>query len=278
MKTKIFVIFICISVVLCGCVKNNNLKQAKEDDLVNSNENNNTNNNQKDYFLIEIPYTKDIKQIDYVIIDGYGRKTIFADNKLYVYSEKKYLNETHWKSVDFDLTGYRFIGIDVAEIMFMSQDSIAIFNGNVSTIEVYNKNDFYRDYTYKIWKNYNDYIFYNYGINRINDGYIILNDDKKIGIPENEVIINNYIINHRIFKNNELYIRDIFYSDKNNFYYIGYDEKDKCNEYADVECEYKLIQINYFNNLLNDYQNNISYFDGHFLITKENKMYEVSYK
>lgn len=278
MKNKFLIILLCFFICnsVCGC-SNNNLEN--ENDISNGlNENNGVDESVKNYDLSEIPYNNEIKDVHYVIKDGFGRKTIFADNKLYVYSEKKYLNETHWKSIDFDFTGYKFIGIDFNEVMFMSKNSIAIFNGNVQTIDAYNKKDFVRDYTDKIWKNYNAYIFYNFGANTVNDEYIFLNGEKKIEIPENEAIVNNYIINDRIFKNSELYIQDIFYSNNNNFYYVGHDEDDKCNEYADVECDEKLIRIECFDKLLEDYQDNINYFDGHFLITKDNKMYEVFYK
>lgn len=275
MKRILAIVWIIIIMLsFCSC-------QDTESDASNNDSGNkittSANLKEKNYLLTEIPYTNEIEKIDYVIIDCYGRKTIFADNKLYVYSEKKFLNETHWKSLDFDLKGYKFVGIDVNEILFMSKENIAIYNTNISSIDVSDKKSFYRDYTDEIWENYNDNIFYNFGIKRIYDKYILLNKDTRIDIPTDEIIINNYIINTRIFTHEELYIHDLFYSDKGNFYYVGHDETCKSNEYADFECDGKLIKIKEFDDILNDYHDNINYFDGHFLITKENKMYEVSY-
>lgn len=60
-----------------------------------------------------------------------------------------------------------------------------------------------------------------------------------------------------------------------NVYEIGVDANDKCHIYEDVKCTYTLIKTNKLDDLLDNFKNNISYFDGKYLITKDNNIYRI---
>lgn len=268
------VLFVLIAIVVLGCKKN----QVNTNNLTNQN----SINNQKthNYMLQEIDFTNemdDLKQI--IFFDMYDLLIVYNEDGLYRYSEKKYSNETHWKKYDFNFDKYKFVGKDGNELLFMANNkNIALVNLYLNIndrVEVYT--DFRRDYVEMFWKKYNLNLFYNESLYEIYDNKIVVNNNEVVDIPNGDTISNYYYINSNIDVNGTLYLNNIFLSKSGNYYYIGIDKDDKCNEYSDIVCKKVLIKIDLFKEILSDYRNNIKFFNGRYLITNSNKMYLVKY-
>lgn len=240
--------------ILTGC------RNSKEIDNTESKKDNNFSTR---YFKLEkINLDCNLNNITFI-----SEKHIIANNILYEYSaNKKYeASNTKCKIIDNNASGYEYIGIIYRNVPypehFIKDEKLYNLDKSGFVLVNYNKKDKY----YKnIINNYlnNENFYYNNG-SYINDKEIRYTPvEEEYTIPLKEKVL--------------FYSYDLKYIITNeNVYEIGVDANDKCHIYEDVKCTYTLIKTNKLDDLLDNFKNNISYFDGKYLITKDNNIYRI---
>lgn len=248
---KKIVITILTLLILTGC------RNSKEIDNTESKKDNNFSTR---YFKLEkINLDCNLNNITFI-----SEKHIIANNILYEYSaNKKYeASNTKCKIVDDNSSGYEYIGIIYRNVPYPEH---FIKDGKLYNL---NKSDFVlvgfinkKDEYYKNILN-NEHFYYNNGryINDKEIRYTVVEEEYTIPLKE-KVLFYSYDLKYII--TNE------------NVYEIGVDANDKCHIYEDVKCTYTLIKTNKLDDLLDNFKNNISYFDGKYLITKDNNIYRI---
>lgn len=242
------------------------LTSCKDLNEKNNTEINKDNNLSTQYFkLEEINLDCNLNNITFII-----EKYIISNNVLYEYStDKKYeSSNTKCKVVDNNALGYEYLGIiydDYDGIQkFIKDGMLYSLKKSGFTLKKYDKED---EYYKNIINNYlhNELYYYNNG-NYINDKEIVYYVvEEKYTIPLKEKVL--------------FFSRDLEYIITNeNVYEIGVESNDKCHTFEDVKCTYTLIKTNKLDDLLEKFKNNISYFDGEYLITKDNKIYKIRRK
>lgn len=193
-----------------------------------------------------------------------SEKHIIANNILYEYSaNKKYeASNTKCKIIDNNASGYEYIGIIYKNVPYPEcfiKDG-KLYNLNKSgfvLVGFINKKD---EYYKNILNNEHFYYYYGSYINDKEIRYTVVEEEYTIPLKE-KVLFYSYDLKYII--TNE------------NVYEIGVDANDKCHIYEDVKCTYTLIKTNKLDDLLDNFKNNISYFDGKYLITKDNNIYRI---
>lgn len=234
--------------ILTGC------RNSKEIDNTEAKKDNNFSTR---YFKLEkINLDCNLNNITFI-----SEKHIIANNILYEYSaNKKYeASNTKCKIVDDNASGYEYIGIYGHDVERFIKDG-KLYNLNKSgfvLVGFINKKD---EYYKNILNNEHFYYYYGSYINDKEIRYTVVEEEYTIPLKE-KVLFYSYDLKYII--TNE------------NVYEIGVDANDKCHIYEDVKCTYTLIKTNKLDDLLDNFKNNISYFDGKYLITKDNNIYRI---
>ncbi len=251
MKKKFVSILLCGIMILglTGC-KNN--KQMVET----------TNLKNKNYTLKKLNLDCNLDNITFV-----NKKYIISNGRIYTYSSKKFSEtDTKCKLLSTDEKTYKFLGY-IPENVYSFDTFI---DNNNQIVKIYN-NEIKSFYNIEdiISKYMNNDFYYHNMRTEVTDTYwsfFYNQNDRKIEIPKDEKVL--YYVKNQW--------PDTIITDKG-AYTIGVDKNDKCHEYEDIDCTYKLQKTEKYNELLNDYKDNISYFDGEYLITTENIIYKVSF-
>lgn len=251
MKKNILTILFSTILILClsGC-------NSKKEGIVNDNKDNMV---KKSYNLDEIKLDCNLSNILYI-----NNRYILTQEDIYEYSDKKFAEtDTNCKIIAENDSNYKYIGVDYGEPVFINEKNkvIKTENGIVGSPRKNNKN---------INDNYSASYFYQ------GDNFYVI--DNKFYCT-NDAICSDFEI-----PNNEkiLYTADssnipIFIITDKNQYLLGTNKNDKCHDYVNIKCTYELIETNIFDDFLNDYKNNIVYFSGEYLVTKDNKIYKVNF-
>ena len=252
MKKKIF-LFCLIALLFTGCTK-------KEDIIISEQE--------KNYSLEQKKLDCNLTNITFV-----DNNYIFANNQIYKYSINKKFSDSNsnCKIIVDDISNYKYIGVIYIPNVDKGLNKF-FYNNKIYSLYDEGLVELEDDLNNVYWKNIidpikdNDIYYYNNGF-YYTDKIINLSvgeDNQVIPIPENEKIIYANPYGRYIFTDKKAYI-------------TGIDKNDKCNEYEDIKCTYTLIETNNFNDFLSDFKNNISYFNGEYLVTKNNEIYFVRF-
>ena len=243
MKNNFLTFMFWTILILCltGCNLN---KEIESNDNIEDN---------KNYALEEINLDCNLQNVLYI-----DQKYIMTKEKIYEYSDKKFTDtDTNCRVIVDDATNYKHIGIDYGEPIFKTNENkiIKIEQGNISLPRRSIDTNINASYFYQ---GDNFYI--------IDNNFYCINDAvcSDIQIPNSEKIL--YTIDSPE--------SPIFIITEKNQYILDINQDDKCYNYVDSKCTYELIKTNIFDDLLNYYKDNISYFDGLYL-TKNNKIYKV---
>ena len=273
MKKIIIILLSCTLIgILTGC-------QDKEDIV------------EKNYSIKQInSYDCLLDDITYFDMDY-----IISNSKLYLYSTKKNtITNNHCKVIYENANNYSFLGkirtYSDGEYILFKDNSNNVFcvdnEGNISNYELNNyvnikqiMNNHKIDYMYFINTTFNheQYFYYISG----NSLYYQIGDKSAIiDIPKEEKIIYHGIRsndNDNIYNNNDYYDQLLVLITDKNKYIVNLLEDDKCHEYEDIKCTYKLElkKTDMFNDLIIDFKNNIKYFNGKYLFTEDNKVYLI---
>lgn len=236
--------------ILTGC------RNSKEIDNTEARKDNNFSTR---YFKLEkINLDCNLNNITFI-----SEKHIIANNILYEYSaNKKYeASNTKCKIIDNNASGYEYIGIIHINATypehFIKDGKLYNLNKSGFVLVNYDKKD---EYFKNILNNEHFYYYYGRYINDKEIRYTVVEEEYTIPLKE-KVLFYSYDLEYII--TNE------------NVYEIGVDANDKCHIYEDVKCTYTLINTNKLDDLLDNFKNNISYFDGKYLITKDNNIYRI---
>ncbi len=250
MKKLVFTLIMVF--LLSGCInEGKKTTDSIEDDSVRdvNLENIISKHHYKKYdFICEIS-TEDIK--DY---SGFDNMFLTKDGELYEWSLQTFTNETNCKKVDTKIKFSRFINgtlVGYDEKLYDYQDKI-IKKGAPEGTGSLNTNiyDKYSD-MFLFSRNYSvsDNSFdanHRYAIVKDNIVYeTIFTSDNDISlfqigeIPKDEITIGMY---YNILKTNK------------NYYYYSVINREQCNKYADIECEFGLMRFNEISDIYEELQ------------------------
>ena len=253
MKNKLRLIFLLAIILICGCSKNNNNEKTNNNEI---SKNSCTLTADSEMGFNKDFYCPEMKNIKHNSISSFF---ITNDGELYEYSYKKYsTTNTNCKKVETDI-----IFDKIVRSTLISKDG-----------ELYA----YRAYESKLEKITNEQIELGrsfYGIDqmeiklyRLNSNIFYLNQ-----LDINEPEIYGYLDNNNLYLitydwNNNISTEQFLYSFKEdeiienltngyiitNYGYYVYDviNKKDCQKYADIKCEYGIIQIEKKENCIND--------------------------
>ena len=251
-------LLIWLLVIMCGC-ESNNLK----DNEINSNDNIEKVLKENNYIEKKLNCNfelADIKDITIKNMDNHSY-ILLIDNSLYEYDfEKKYKeSDNNCKLLDTNgniITHFSLRNLyptDLEEHIFMDN-----FNPKFLEYSPESKiKDSYPNSTIQLYIGANSIIVEN------NKAYLIYNNTKNEFIIDNDETISNvYSINDNL----------VFIETTNNIYDCNFVEinEDNCNEYVDIECP-RTFQCSKSN--ITNYKNEILFFNGNFIITKNNTLY-----
>ena len=256
---KILAVLLC-AVLIIGLTGCSSKKQSRNENI----------SKEKNYKLEQINSDCNLENITFL-----NENIIIANGKIYLYSTKKY-NDTgnHCKLVITDNPTANFICLgriyfdyhSLPEAFTTDGYNLYSFKSSKSNL---NLEVNISDFDLEILKKYRDSSYYYYDISNYFTDKEIMYKDTIINIPTNEKIL--YVA---AYHNNGF--RTYIITDKNS-YILGKNKNDKCYEYEDVKCTYKLIETDIFDEFFDEFKDKILYFNGEFLVTKDNKMYKLTF-
>ncbi len=264
MKRKIKVgILLCLMLIIitgCSISTENRKTEAKEELSV------------KNYKLKEIKLDCDLENITFV-----NSYSLISNNKIYLYSNKKNSDTDSKCKIAMDDAEYNYIGkvyyanIRKPEVFTTNGSDIYYFDTSGEVTKLTDSADLINNY-FEILEQYklNDFYYYDNGF-YVSDkeiNYKTNGNSTILSIPENEKVL---------YATSFISAKGQFVITDKNAYTFKIDKKDKCNEYEDIKCTYELVKTDLFESLLRDFNDNISFFDGKYLATKDNKLYTVNF-
>lgn len=273
---KILLITIVVSIFLIGCGSETK-KDTQEKDVASF---------EKE--MINNGYTK----VDFVcdgikgkVIDSNYNRILTNDGDIYFLSlDKKYSDDTNCKKVDTEIKFKKIFG---NELVLSTDDkfySVTYFDNNMEVKEFDRNENQGSDDVPSVY----EYILSTYGSDTLSytyngNSYIIYKDNKVYY----KLIRKDYDYENKKYKftdrtDNELEINDTiiymnnsfggFFETETSFYRYEETNKDECNKYADVVCEYGLVK----DDLLTKYKSHIqTVIDGR-ILDKNNNLYSTT--
>lgn len=272
---KLSLIILCL-LCLCGC------------EVKNKNKSNDNKENLKSYTLTEYVPPCDLDNISFI-----GGHVILSNNKLYVFSNKKFSEtNSNCKLLDSEKT-YSYVDFDGSNIPLNAPGITILLANDGKYYQVTNLEDINKVSVslFEKYENYEKFEFYhNFGVlyalnvsncfaSDIADNIISLStipdwiEDASLKCGNDFIEIPNDEKMLMVYGS----VGDYYFITNKNIYTVAKSENDKCDEYEDVPCTYVLKKSDMHKDFFDEYRDNMLFFGNGYLITKDNKIYKVEF-